>query len=548
MPRAGRGDRISRSRGEGGLIGALCSALALFWLLSAPALAKPPTLDGFFPPGARRGGSVEVTASGKFDHWPVRAWASSPGLKIEVGGENGKLKITPGDDLAPGVYSVRLFDDDGASPPRPFFVGTIPEVVEVEPNDGAEAVQKIDQAAVTINGKLGKPGDVDAFSVHLARGQTLVASMEANRRLRSPMDAVLQVVGPGGFVLTENDDDHGSDPQVIFKSRSDGAYMVRAFAFPATADSSIRFAGGPAFVYRLTITTEGFLDHVFPLAVGPNGPARVEASGWNIPDDARRLAVKPIDGDDLAIVSHPLLANSADVRVVPHTVAVEAEPNDASHPQSIPLPSAVSGRIDPPRDVDAYRFGAKKGDVLLLNVASRTLGQPLDVVLRLVDATGKILSEADDSPRGRDAELRATAPADGDYTVLVRDLNGQGGPRYAYLLTVSKPIPDFALTLKADQFTLTPGKTLELPVAVERTNGFDGAIEVGLAEPIEGLKAEPVKSEPKDGSSKSVTLKLTATAGASSRALLIVGKSGGDRRRNASIVWLHVAKALEPSK
>ena len=118
---------------------------------------------------------------------------------------------------------------------------------------------------------------MDGFAVNLSRGQTLVASVEAARHLGSPMDAVLQVVSTDGFVLAQNDDDVGRDPRIVFEAPAAGTYIVRLFAFPATPDSSIRFAGGSAFVYRLTLTTGGFLDYAFPLAVGRDGPRIVEA-------------------------------------------------------------------------------------------------------------------------------------------------------------------------------------------------------------------------------------------------------------------------------
>ena len=99
-------------------------------------------------------------------------------------------------------------------------------------------------ASTTVNGRLAKAGDVDGFAVSLTRGQTLVASLEAERPLGSPMDAVLQVVSPEGLVLAQNDDDVGRDPRIVFEAPSTGTYIVRLFAFPAKPDSSIRFAGG----------------------------------------------------------------------------------------------------------------------------------------------------------------------------------------------------------------------------------------------------------------------------------------------------------------
>ena len=92
-----------------------------------------------------------------------------------------------------------------------------------------------------------------------------------------------------------------------------GTYLIRVFAFPVSPDSSIRFAGGEAFLYRLTLTTAGFLDHVFPLAIFKDGRGSVEAVGSNLPQTPRRLTVPLGDEDhrDILRVSHPLLAGTA---------------------------------------------------------------------------------------------------------------------------------------------------------------------------------------------------------------------------------------------
>src|SRR5262249_50536920 len=160
-----------------------------------------------------------------------------------------------------------LYDEDGATDLRPFIIGNLPEVIEAEPNDDPNRPQSISPLPATINGRLARGGDVDGFSVTLHQGQTLVADLEANRHSGASRDAALQVVCDSGFVLAQNDDAVGRDPRIVFEAPTEGTYLVRVFAFPATPDSSIRFAGGSAFVYRLTLTTAGFLDHAFPLAV-----------------------------------------------------------------------------------------------------------------------------------------------------------------------------------------------------------------------------------------------------------------------------------------
>jgi hypothetical protein len=405
----------------------------------------------------------------------------------------------------------------------------LPEAIEVEPNDEPKAPQRLAVASSTVNGRLAKAGDVDGFGVNLARGQTLVAGVEAERHLGSPMDAVLQIVSADGLVLAQNDDDIGRDPRIVFEAPSAGNYIVRLFAFPATPDSSIRFAGGRNYVYRLTLTTGGFIDYAFPLAVGPGGPAVVEAIGWNIPAGARILPSHESDARDVFTATHASLAGAAEVRRVPFAATVEIEPNDLSRPQLIASPVALSGRIDPPGDRDVFRVVLHNNDKRVFRIESRALGRPLDPILRVLDSGGKVLAESDDTGRNdRDLERTFTAPADGEYRLVVRDLNGQGGPRFAYLLTVLEPRPDFALTLASDRFDLTPGKITKITVAVQRKDSLAEPIEIAAVDLPAGITAPRVTSKPGDASARSVVLELSAEDCSCPGPFRIVGSTAVD--------------------
>ena len=553
-----------RKRSAAGLT-RLSTLIAGAFSLAGPgslALAKPPTLSGLFPPGAARGQTATVTASGTFDHWPVKGWAEGSGVEILAGPEKGKLSIRVAEDAQPGVRWVRLHDEEGATDLRPFIIGTLPEVIEVEPNDEPSHPQAISLPSATVNGRLARGGDVDGYSVMLGKGQTLVADLEANRHLGAPMDAVLQVVSASGFVLAQNDDAVGRDPRIVFEAPTAGTYLIRVFAFPVTPDSSIRFAGGEAFLYRLTLTTAGFLDHVFPLAIFKDGRGSVEAVGSNLPQTPRRLTVPLGDDDhrDLLRVSHPLLAGTAVVRSVADQMVIESEPNDLARPQEIPNRSAVSARIDERGDRDAYRIVLKKGDTRLIRVESRSLGYPLDAVLRVFGADAKVLAEADDVGQKRDPELSFTSPLDGEYRIVVRDLNGNGGPRFAYLLNVTLPEPDFTLALAAGRFDVTPGTVTRLSVNVDRKSGYSAPIEV-LAENLPaGVVMSPAISRPGDASAKSVMVELRADVRALPGPFRVVGKSLTGSRRvhlgNAAIggfdvrtdsLWITIRPAAVPS-
>ena len=182
--------------------------------------------------------------------------------------------------------------------------------------------------------------------------------MEANGRLGSPMDGLLQVVSSGGFVLASSDDDHGLDPQIVFLAPADDRYIVRAFGYSSTPDSRIAFAGGDSWIYRLTLTTGGFLDHVFPLAVSRAGPGEVEATGWNIPEAARKLTVVADEAAAEADVSHPLLGNGDTVRLEPHATLVETEPDQPGGPPANPHP-VDDHRADRPGRLTSTRSGSR---------------------------------------------------------------------------------------------------------------------------------------------------------------------------------------------
>lgn len=497
----------------------LASLIALLTAATA-AQAKPPTLDRLFPPGAQRGQTVAVTATGSFEHWPVQVWSDTPGVEISPAKEKGQLSVVVSSDAKPGVRWIRLSDEEGATSLRPFVVGVLPELVESESKDKPIVLES---SRVTINGRLGKGGDVDEFSVPLKKGETLVAAVDANDLLGSPMDAVLQVASPEGFVLAQNDDDRGFDPRLSFEVPVDGTYVVRIFAFPATPDSTIGFAGGEAYVYRLTLTTGGFLDYGYPLAVTRSDPGQVEAHGWNVPETAKHLAVVTDANHDRASLVHPDFANTVDVQLVAHTALTEQEPSDSAHPQAIPVPSTLTGRIAPARDQDVFTFAAKKGQGLNVIVESQSLGAPLDPVLRVSDHQGKTLNDVDDNGTGHDIRLAFTPPADGEYRLSIRDLHGQGGERFVYRLTVVAPEPDYELTLKSDRLTLTPDQAGTFEVSIERKNGFKGPIDVRFDGLPEGLNAPSVRSEPGKDTEKKVTLSLTAPATALSGPFRVLG-------------------------
>jgi hypothetical protein len=112
---------------------------------------------------------------------------------------------------------------------------------------------------------------------------------------------------------------------------------------------------------------------------------------------------------------------------------------------------------------------------------------------------------------GKDSLLHFTAPADGEYTVCIRDVQGLGGEKYAYRLTARHPRPDFRLTVNPRNPNVPAGGTIPVTVTALRIDGFDGPIEVALADLPAGIHASKCVLAP---GQVSVTIALSADSNA----------------------------------
>ncbi len=443
---------------------------------------------------------------------------------------------------------------------RPFVIGTCHEINEVEPNDDVSKAEPLPELPVVVNGQHGKSGDADVYAVSLRKGQVLIVSLMANRTIGSPQDAVLQLLGPTGFVVEQNEDDQGFDPQLSYVVPVDGIYSIRTWAFPATPDSSIRLFGSPACVYRLLVTTGLFVDHVMPMAAQAGVAQKIQLRGWNLTQSEIEIT-PPISAVDRPFEWpldgwHNRLPTS--VLVQSELTATEVEPNPLAQPQVLALPILVTGEISQPRDVDAFQFSAKKGQKLRCEVVARDAGSLLDPVLRIYDTMGKKLQEADDDGKqSADPDVEFTAPADGEYRATITDRFLHHGDRFAYRLSIAPPQPDFSLTVAADAFVLNAGKELEIPVTVSRLAGFADDIPIQVTGLPAGVSAEAVTSASKGDSAKSVKLKLKSDGQTAtwSGPFQIVGQPGASavRERMATVslksfqgessnVWLTIKK------
>lgn len=497
---------LVRATAEGGVR----SILVLLFALAHRSGALPPAVDSIYPAGGQRGTSVAVTAAGKIDPWPVQAWTDTPALRVEVGKAAGALTIHVAKDAAVGPHLLRLYNADGASSLRCFFVGDQREINEAEPNDELAKATPVGELPVTINGQLDKSGDVDGYAVPLQKGQCLVASVQG-RRLGSGLDPMLHLTDAAGTEVGYAQDGLGLDPLLVFTAPAAGTYVVRvsAFAFPPVAD--VRLAGGKDAAYRLSLTTGPFVRRTLPAGVRRGEKAAVGLVGWNLVEDHAEVDATAIRiGVSQTFLSIP--GGEARLPILVTDAAELVDSSAATRPAATTLPVNVGGTLAKSGDERSTWFVAKKGDRYTFTARGGTIGSPLDAVLRIEDDAGKALATSGDTAVGGDAKIEWSAPADGSFRATIRDVFGRGGPDFDYRLEIARPgPPGVSATTDADVYALVPGKATAVKVNVARRNGHAAPlVAVATALPA-GVTATSAEVPAKGGE---VTLTLAAAADA----------------------------------
>lgn len=430
------------------------------------SLAHAQNLDSarLLPVGGQRGSSVTIELPGKFEKWPISFWAQPNQVQWSASETPGKIVANIPADATLGLHWVRLHSPESVSPLMRFLVSEYPNVLEVEPNDAFAKPQVIETLPAQIHGVLQKSGDVDHYQTRLSKGQRLVASVEANRVLKSPMDACLEIVDQRGNILAQNLDALGLDPRLVFVAPSDGLFSVRIYAFPEAPDSTIGYAGGEKYLYRL----QCLVGDVDDLATG-------------------------FQSDALAI-SEP------SQREMPTVVTLVENQNRY----------AFYGALETPKDEDVLQIETKEAGFWKITAMAESLGSPLDAVIEVLGADNKSQAKQGESGEIKDPVLASQMKAPGVYRIAIRDLHGRFGAAFRYRLELENEFPVVLGTIANDVIQGKPDKPTEIEVTLERTHGC--AQEATVA--IQGLgpeyTCEPVVSKMKEESEKKVVLKVTA--------------------------------------
>jgi hypothetical protein len=447
----------------------------------------------------------------------VAQWVNRPACASLS--EIAVVEVTIAPHAEPGAREIRLITGRGMTNPMVFHVGQVPEVcrkpmktsyaqvlgkehlaLRKRPEEEVEARITV---PCTMNGQIAS-GEVNRYRFEARKGQRLVVSVSARELIPYIADAV-----PGWFqpVLTLHDargkevafnDDFRfkPDPTLFFEVPEDGEYVL-------TINDAL-YRGREDFVYRITIGEVPFITSIFPLGGRVGEPVSIEINGWNL-QNAEAMPVPEDAGTGILLIAaqnqEGFVSNHVPFALdtLPECLDEESN-NDPSRAQKVKLPIIVNGRMDRPGDRDVFSVEGRAGDTVVAEVWARRLDSPVDSMLKVTDATGKLLAFNDDhddpgsglNTHHADSYLMVKLPTDGTYYVHLGDTARNGGEAHAYRLRISAPQPDFALRVVPSSGGLRSRGAAAASVYAIRKDGFTGSIKLSLKDPPPGFEARPV--------------------------------------------------------
>jgi WD40 repeat protein len=363
------------------------SGAAQFKLL--PSKPKPPHITQLDPAFGPRGRTLRLTFRGKNLESAADLIVSAPGVAAKVVSDSRRSDLVQFDvtflATAPaGAYQLAVKSPAGQTRQLKFTLDLYPAIAEMEPNDSVRAAQPV-VLPVTVAGTIEKSGDVDFYRFEAKKGQAIgVQILPADD---SKWDPVLELRDARGALLTQS-------PMGTL------GYTVEHSGTYCLGIHDRDFRGAKGMSYRLHVGDIPVVTSIFPLGCQRGTQTEVRVEGANlgerssirvhVPDSAR-------SGDRLPIAvetpyGRPLGVPQLLVGEFPEVVRDQkSSPDD---PLAMPVPGTANGRIRRPGDIDTWRFRARKGQRLILEVNAQRLGSPLDSFLEIQDRDGRPLPRA----------------------------------------------------------------------------------------------------------------------------------------------------------
>jgi hypothetical protein len=540
-------------------------AMRIAALLLASCLAAPARGDTFYPMlmsiepvAVQAGGSIECTVHARYNlagTYQVfvsgtgvagEAVAPKPGAKADPARTTIRFKADA--EAVPGPRDVRLATPQGVSTIGRLVVVRDRVVVETaKTNDTMKTAQAITLPA-SVCGVIEKVEDVDYYKFTAAANSALTFHVWSHRLqnrihdLQTHADPILTLKNASGTVLAANDNFFAGDSLLHYKFAQAGDYFLEI------RDS--RYSGNRYWTYCIEIHDRPFVTTVLPSALTPGQATKVQLIGYNLPADPTVTytlpAATPEGNQAIAFtLADGRKTNSVIIAATPQAPILEAAGAHATPAaaQKIAAPAGVCGRLDKEGEIDCYSFEAKAGERFTFDILAHDYRSALDSNLRILNDKGKTLAENDDfRDRYTYTDSRVenwAAPANGRYTIEVRDLHDRGGPAFVYFLRITRAAPHFLLDIDTDKTVLAPGINGVIFVRAVRKNGFKGEISLKVEGLPRGVTASCGKI-PAEGVDGTILLRTALDAPRGAAQLHITGTG-----TSAPITHTAVARPLQ---
>lgn len=298
------------------------------------------------------------------------------------------LEVLVAASVEPGIYRFRLKTAMGTTNAMPFVVTPFAETASKEMNQSIETAQEI-SLPTTVTGALLERGETDFFKFKANAGQQIVFEVIA-ASIGSRLNSVLTLFDASGRRLATNDDfQRRADSLLGFTVEKTGDYLV-------SVTDAERAGMENGYEYRLNIGEFAYLTGVFPLGGKQGSTIEAQATGYNLAATQKLSA--PGERDWMIRAAGPkgqsLNRIKADAGRRPEIMKTVGAVG-LSSAQAVSIPSTINGRLlDPGGEGDYFRFSARKGRPLILEVDAQRFGSSLDSVIEVLDLKGNPIPRA----------------------------------------------------------------------------------------------------------------------------------------------------------
>ncbi|MBM81318.1 MAG: hypothetical protein CMJ78_12105 [Planctomycetaceae bacterium] len=467
----------------------------LLALFQAQPLFAELFIERVNPPSLVRGRVNRVSVVGTDLKQIQGLWTTVPGKAVRANFVNSIEDRTAVFDVeidgeTPiGIYGLRAATKAALSNVHLFVI----DQIEATPEE--EAPTRSDQASFAKAQRVNLPtaiagvcgnADVDNFVIQVKAGQEVTFEVIGSR-LGKGFDPLLTIRDSQNRIVLEHDNDVGLffDVRKTHRFEQAGEYIVEV------RDS--RFRGSTEWSYLLRMGRFPEARVAVPSSVQPGSTQKLAfpqiQTAFNVtaptPDRANYFSYEVRRESDNLATWIPMRLSG----LVP-TIDVE-KPDDINKAK---VPGSFHGVINRNGDRDIFEFEMTKGQSLIFQAESRTIGSPADLELTLTDPNGKKVKTGDDMGF-EETRFTYTAKAEGTHQLMVREFVDWGGSEFAYRIDVETLGPKLTVDSGVARMAIPQGSYQPLPLTFARSF-IKGNIELKLLDAPVGMVLQTNVVEP----------------------------------------------------